>query len=71
VLKNSAHAGLKVWIKGKPIVSDVIDQAWQDRLARLSQRQINEAVKYPSLIDLDAYKPTPDDYTSVYTHKDG
>lgn len=72
VLSNSAHAGLKIWISGKPIKSDVIDQAWQDKLSHLPQSKINEILEAPSLINLADYEAKEDDEnTSIYTHEDG
>lgn len=71
VILSSKTGWFRVFIAGNEIYSDIIQQCWQDGLAKMKQSQINEIIEAPSLFNLDDYTKGKGDGTTIYTHEDG
>lgn len=70
VILNDKSGGFRVFIKGREIASDIINQCWQDRLAHMVQSEINEIMGAEGLFDLDEFNRDEGEET-VYSHEDG
>lgn len=71
VILSYSTGRFRVFVSGKEHHSDIIQQCWQDGLAKMKQTQINEIIGAPQLFNLSDYEAREDDSTTIYTHEDG